>query len=192
MLKFLQNSSNAFGYVATPSNYIAPGKRPLSSISPAIIEDKQGNFIFATGAAGGSRIIGANFQIIHHYIDQGLTPRKFLISLYSLPWSPPDEISTNHYPFSTSKHVAWLLEQAINSPRLHDQIFPTGTLYENGSLALDVPAYPGSNVAYLASLGHKVQPTSPGLSIAASIGYKDGKFDAASDPRIPGSGAVVV
>jgi gamma-glutamyltranspeptidase len=71
-----QGSSNAFGYIATPANFIVPGKRPLSSISPAILEDAHGNFIFATGAAGGSRIITANFQVIHHYIDQGLTARK--------------------------------------------------------------------------------------------------------------------
>lgn len=79
-----KGSSNTFGYIATPANFIVPGKRPLSSISPAIVEDKYGNFIFATGAAGGSRIITANFQVIHHYIDQGLTARKSLFnpSLY--------------------------------------------------------------------------------------------------------------
>jgi len=105
-LKFLQGSSNAFGYVATPSNYIAPGKRPLSSISPAMIEDKNGNFIFATGAAGGSRIIGANIQDIHHYIDQGLTPRMFLLYLY-LPSLSPVEISYMKLSItlSISKHV---------------------------------------------------------------------------------------
>ncbi|KAF9502570.1 hypothetical protein BS47DRAFT_1403463, partial [Hydnum rufescens UP504] len=55
-------SPNAFGYIATPANYIAPGKRPLSSISPLIAEDAEGNFVFATGAAGGSAIITANLQ----------------------------------------------------------------------------------------------------------------------------------
>ncbi|KAF9517932.1 hypothetical protein BS47DRAFT_1389394 [Hydnum rufescens UP504] len=73
-------SSNAFGYIATPANYIAPGKRPLSSISPLIAEDAEGNFVFATGAAGGSAIITANLQVAHHYLDHGLSARSYSVS----------------------------------------------------------------------------------------------------------------
>lgn len=80
----MQGSSNSFGYIATPSNYIVPGKRPLSSISPTIVEDKHGNFVFTTAAAGGSRIITANFQVIHHYLDQGLTARTSFPSFAQL------------------------------------------------------------------------------------------------------------
>lgn len=47
---------NAFGLYPSPFNYPQPGKRPLSSISPVIIEDDQGNFKTLLGAAGGSRI----------------------------------------------------------------------------------------------------------------------------------------
>lgn len=52
-------ASNAFGYVAASANFIKPGKRPLSSISPVIAE-KDGVVSFALGSAGGSRIITAN------------------------------------------------------------------------------------------------------------------------------------
>lgn len=65
-------TSNGFGYIATPANYIAPYKRPLSSISPTIVEDNEGNFRFATGAAGGSRIITATLQSLWHVLDQGM------------------------------------------------------------------------------------------------------------------------
>ncbi|CEH17638.1 gamma-glutamyltranspeptidase [Ceraceosorus bombacis] len=51
--------SNAFGYVAASANFIKPGKRPLSSMSPVIAE-KDGQISFALGSAGGSRIITAN------------------------------------------------------------------------------------------------------------------------------------
>lgn len=63
---------NAFGFAASPINYIAPGKRPQSSICSSIVEDEDGQFIMATGSAGGSRIITATIQELHHYIDQGL------------------------------------------------------------------------------------------------------------------------
>ncbi|KAG9124169.1 hypothetical protein FRC07_012594 [Ceratobasidium sp. 392] len=65
-------TSNGFGYIATPANYIAPYKRPLSSISPTIVEDDKGIFHFATGAAGGSRIITATLQSLWHVLDQGM------------------------------------------------------------------------------------------------------------------------
>ncbi|KAG9082143.1 hypothetical protein FRC06_005201, partial [Ceratobasidium sp. 370] len=65
-------TSNGFGYIATPANYIAPYKRPLSSISPTIVEDNKGVFHFATGAAGGSRIITATLQSLWHVLDQGM------------------------------------------------------------------------------------------------------------------------
>ncbi|CAO1619982.1 unnamed protein product [Parajaminaea phylloscopi] len=47
---------NAFGLYPSPFNYPQPGKRPLSSISPIIIEDEHGRFETLLGAAGGSRI----------------------------------------------------------------------------------------------------------------------------------------
>ncbi|PWN37052.1 gamma-glutamyltranspeptidase [Meira miltonrushii] len=54
-------SSNAFGYTPTEANFIRPGKRPLSSISPVIIVDlNSGKTTHALGSAGGSRIITAN------------------------------------------------------------------------------------------------------------------------------------
>ena len=48
---------NSYGYVPSPSNFIEPGKRPMSSMSPTIVLDKDGNVRMGAGAAGGSRII---------------------------------------------------------------------------------------------------------------------------------------
>ncbi|UZJ50718.1 hypothetical protein CBS101457_000038 [Exobasidium rhododendri] len=53
--------TNAFGYVPSSVNFIRPGKRPLSSISPVIIEDiRTGKTTHAFGSAGGSHIVTAN------------------------------------------------------------------------------------------------------------------------------------
>ncbi|KAL1924535.1 uncharacterized protein VTP21DRAFT_4189 [Calcarisporiella thermophila] len=64
--------SNAFGLVDTPANYIAPGKRPLSSISTALVE-RDGELLMVTGAAGGSRIITATLQNIINVVDLNMT-----------------------------------------------------------------------------------------------------------------------
>ncbi|KAF0980021.1 hypothetical protein FDP41_001174 [Naegleria fowleri] len=67
----LPNTTNYFGLAPSPSNYIAPGKRPLSSMSPMIIH-KNNKFYMAVGASGGSRIISSVFQTIWNHLVGGL------------------------------------------------------------------------------------------------------------------------
>lgn len=70
----IPGTTNAFGYVASPNNYVQPGKRPLSSISPIIVEClSTGKFYFATGAAGGSRIITSVLQSLWNVLDMNMT-----------------------------------------------------------------------------------------------------------------------
>ncbi|OBT69845.1 gamma-glutamyltransferase [Pseudogymnoascus sp. 23342-1-I1] len=65
--------SNEFGFVPSPNNFIRPGKRPLSSITPIIVEHADGSLYVVTGAAGGSRIITATIQALWHVLDHGMT-----------------------------------------------------------------------------------------------------------------------
>ncbi|KAJ6123642.1 nucleophile aminohydrolase [Penicillium samsonianum] len=71
-------SSNAFGYIPSPSNYIRPGKRPLSSISPTIVTRPDGKLFFITGAAGRSWIITTTIQNTIHAVDEGLSAAEAL------------------------------------------------------------------------------------------------------------------
>jgi gamma-glutamyltranspeptidase/glutathione hydrolase len=48
---------NAFGLVGAENNSVAAGKRPLSSMSPTIVLDGDGQPILTVGAAGGPKII---------------------------------------------------------------------------------------------------------------------------------------
>ncbi|KZP19788.1 gamma-glutamyltranspeptidase [Athelia psychrophila] len=56
--------ADGWGVYASPYNYPAPYKRPLSSIVPTIIEHPDGSFYLAIGGSGGSRIFPAVFQTI--------------------------------------------------------------------------------------------------------------------------------
>lgn len=47
---------NLAGLPAQPGNYIAPQKRPQSSMSPSIVTDKNGKVRLVIGAAGGTKI----------------------------------------------------------------------------------------------------------------------------------------
>ncbi len=62
---------NAYGLVQGQANKIVAGKRPLSSMSPTIIEDDKGVFM-VVGAQGGPRIITAVWQVISNVLDFNL------------------------------------------------------------------------------------------------------------------------
>jgi gamma-glutamyltranspeptidase / glutathione hydrolase len=62
---------NLYGLVQGQANAIAPGKRPLSSMSPTIVT-KDGKPVMVLGTPGGSRIITAVAQTLVHAIDYGM------------------------------------------------------------------------------------------------------------------------
>ncbi|XP_066928254.1 glutathione hydrolase 1 proenzyme-like isoform X1 [Clytia hemisphaerica] len=59
---------NAFGYPPSPANFIRPFKRPMSSMSPTIVTDDNGDVKMVAGASGGSRIISGTATIIAKYL----------------------------------------------------------------------------------------------------------------------------
>jgi gamma-glutamyltranspeptidase/glutathione hydrolase len=63
---------NLWGVIQSERNAIAPGKRPLSSMTPTIGLGEDGAIWFAVGARGGARIINAVLQIIINIIDHGM------------------------------------------------------------------------------------------------------------------------
>lgn len=89
----IPGTTNAFGYAPAEANYIAPGKRPLSSISPTIVEYPEGGLFFISGSAGGSRIITATAQVIHHAIDQNMTSLEALTEPRLHDQLSPDYVS---------------------------------------------------------------------------------------------------
>jgi gamma-glutamyltranspeptidase / glutathione hydrolase len=62
---------NIYGLVQGEANAIAPGKRPLSSMSPTIVT-KDGKPVMVVGTPGGSRIITAVTHTILNVIDYGM------------------------------------------------------------------------------------------------------------------------
>jgi gamma-glutamyltranspeptidase/glutathione hydrolase len=96
----IPGTTNAFGFIPSPANFIRPGKRPLSSIAPVIVERPNATtgadaLYIAVGAAGGSRIITATIQNLIHMLDGEL--------------SAPE---------------------ALARPRIHDQLVPAQVRFE--------------------------------------------------------------
>jgi gamma-glutamyltranspeptidase/glutathione hydrolase len=63
---------NMFGVVGGTANAIAPGKRPLSSMTPTILT-KNGKAAMVIGTPGGSRIFTSVFQVLADVYDHGLS-----------------------------------------------------------------------------------------------------------------------
>ena len=58
------------------ANRVEPGKRPLSSMSPTIIFDKEGALHSLTGSPGGTSIIGYVTKSILGLLDWNMTPQE--------------------------------------------------------------------------------------------------------------------
>ncbi len=84
---------NAFGLVGAENNAVAPGKRPLSSMSPTIVLDPQGEPLLTVGAAGGPKIITQTLCAIVATLDRGLSPTAALAQpRFHHQWRP-DKLS---------------------------------------------------------------------------------------------------
>ena len=68
---------NAFGLIGAEANAVAPGKRPLSSMSPTFVL-RDCKPVFTVGAAGGPTIISQAVLAIIHFIDHDMTPAQAL------------------------------------------------------------------------------------------------------------------
>lgn len=82
--------ANHFGLVGAEANAVAPGKRPLSSMSPTIVL-QDGKPIIAIGAAGGPKIISAVLVQLVAMLDLGKTPAEAMaMPRIHQQWSPDE------------------------------------------------------------------------------------------------------
>jgi gamma-glutamyltranspeptidase/glutathione hydrolase len=95
---------NIYGVVGGDANAIAPGKRPLSTMTPTILTE-HGRVALVIGTPGGSRIATSIFQVLTNWHD------------FHLP-----------------------LEAAVAAPRIHHQLLPPNTLFEEPYATLDPAA----------------------------------------------------
>ena len=88
-------SPNMFGLVQGERNAIAPGKRPLSSMTPTILL-KDGKLFMTVGAPGGSRIPTAVLQVILNVVDFGMTIQDAIDAPRIHHQWLPDRLSLEH------------------------------------------------------------------------------------------------
>jgi gamma-glutamyltranspeptidase / glutathione hydrolase len=140
---------NLYGVSGGEANSIAPGKRPLSTMTPTILM-RDGQVALVIGTPGGSRIATSIFQVLSNWHD------------FRLP-----------------------LGQAVSSPRIHHQLLPPDTLFEEPYATL-APAV----IAALEARGYRfVNQGWNGDIEATAVG--PGGAEAVADPRGRGVGVVL-
>ncbi|MFZ3084995.1 gamma-glutamyltransferase [Rhodoferax ferrireducens] len=100
---------NLYGLVQGEANAIAPGKRPLSSMSPTIVSKDQ-QPVMVLGTPGGSRIITVVLHAILNVVDYGMTVQEAVDApRFHQQWLPD---LTNVENFAISPDTRKLLEAA--------------------------------------------------------------------------------
>jgi gamma-glutamyltranspeptidase/glutathione hydrolase len=64
--------SSIEGRVASPGNKFEPGKRPMSTMAPSMVFNKEGQLTLITGSPGGSYIPAAILRVISGVVDFNL------------------------------------------------------------------------------------------------------------------------
>ncbi|WP_115044518.1 gamma-glutamyltransferase [Ralstonia mannitolilytica] len=97
---------NLYGLVQGEANAIAPGKRPLSSMSPTIVT-KDGKPVMVVGTPGGSRIITAVMLTMINAIDYGMNVQEAVDApRFHQQWLPD---VTNVEPYALSPDTRKIL-----------------------------------------------------------------------------------
>jgi gamma-glutamyltranspeptidase/glutathione hydrolase len=94
---------NLYGLVQGKANAVAPGKRPLSSMTPSIVL-KDGKPVLIVGTPGGSRIITTVLEVIVNVIDHGLSLQEAIDAPRIHQQWLPDTLASE--PFALSADTA--------------------------------------------------------------------------------------
>ena len=70
---FTFDAPNLFGLAPGPTNRIAPGKRPASSMTPTLAI-RNGRAVVAVGASGGPLIISSTLEVLTNVLDYDMPP----------------------------------------------------------------------------------------------------------------------
>lgn len=83
-------SPNQFGLVGSEANALAPGKRPLSSMTPTVVRDNRRAVRMVLGSPGGPKIITSIVQVILRtlVLEQDLATAVTAPRLHQ-QWNPP-------------------------------------------------------------------------------------------------------
>jgi gamma-glutamyltranspeptidase/glutathione hydrolase len=149
-------SPNTYGLVQGANNAIAPGKTPLSSMSPTIVT-RDGKVALIIGSPGGSRIITITLEAILNMVDHGMDVQEAIDAPRIHEQWLPDVVYLEPFALSADTRRAlerkghrlqddsqWGIAEGIvtGGPRLKVPAAEAG----GHALSLGLPALPGATM----------------------------------------------
>jgi gamma-glutamyltranspeptidase/glutathione hydrolase len=136
---------NAYGLIGGETNAVAPGKRPLSSMSPTLVLKDTKPYL-VTGSPGGSPIITTVLQIILNMVDHGMNIAEATLTPRVHHQWLPDELRIEK---SLNPDTVHLLEQMGYKVVVKDAIGSTQSIIklETGLYGFSDTRRPGSLTA---------------------------------------------
>lgn len=153
-------TKNLFGLIQGEANSIAPGKRPLSSMTPTIVL-KDGKPVLITGSPGGPTIINTVLQMITHIVDFQMNVSQAVeFPRFHHQWLPD---TINYEPFFTSRDTTRLLEAK-------GHVLTARKLYPNDPEAA-ARSWGDAESILIDSSGRRFGASDPRSPDAAAVGY---------------------
>jgi len=102
------NTPNAFQLLGGEANSVAPGKRPLSSMTPTIVLEAGKPWLVA-GSPGGSLIISTTLHTLLNVVDFGMTAQQAVSApRYHHQWRPDRIVVESTFDAATVDQLeAW-------------------------------------------------------------------------------------
>lgn len=86
-------SPNTYGLIGGTANAIQPGKRPLSSMTPTIVRQGDGETVLVLGSPGGPRIISAVYAVLLRVLLLGQNLEEAVRApRFHQQWSPVETV----------------------------------------------------------------------------------------------------
>lgn len=122
---------NIFGLIGNENNAIAPGKKPLSSMTPTIVL-KDGKPFMVAGASGGPRIISGTLHAIMNVIDFGMNIEEAVsMPRFHHQWMPDKLFIEKEMPLDVRNNLEAMghkLEIGTAESAVQALLFKDGTI----------------------------------------------------------------
>jgi gamma-glutamyltranspeptidase/glutathione hydrolase len=110
---------NLYGLIQGERNAVAPGKRPLSAMTPTFVLRKDGSLWFTVGSPGGPTIINTVLDVITNVIDYNMNIQQAIDAPRIHHQWLPDELVYEPYGLSgdTQKALSQRGHKLVDKPR---------------------------------------------------------------------------